>query len=41
MTTRIDGSAHKPMAFAKCIKPPSERTHGELSPEIMTWFCFD
>jgi len=29
------------MALAKCTNPPSERTHGELSDEMMTCFvCF-
>jgi hypothetical protein len=27
---------HNPIAFAKCRKPPSARTHSELRPEMIT-----
>jgi len=31
---------HNPTAFAKCTKPPSARTHGELRPEMITYNYF-
>jgi hypothetical protein len=30
-------TTHNPIAFAKCTKPPSARTHGELRPEMITY----
>ena len=29
-------ATHNPIAFAKRIKPPSDRTYDELSPDMMT-----
>jgi len=37
LKTKMRGPrTHKPIAFAKCKKPPSEIVHGELSPEMRT-----